>query len=219
MILSGYGVKLVRLTRNDIELVRQKRNSENISRFMEFREIITPEMQEKWFASVNNPYNHYYIIISNEQKSGLINGSKVDWEKKETGSGGIFIWDENLWETPAPLAASLLLTDTSVALGLERTYIKVLRDNPNAIRYNLQLGYELLPGQEEAYNQEYVLHQKNYLEKTKKIRPYFYKQFGETIDVIVDDPENSSTKFLLERISAADPERRKKLNVILPEKV
>jgi len=49
MKLHNYGLTLSRLTRNEIEFVRQKRNSEEVRRYMEFREEITPEMQQQWF--------------------------------------------------------------------------------------------------------------------------------------------------------------------------
>ncbi len=60
MIIKGFAVTLSRLTIDDIELVRQWRNSETVRQFMEFREEITPEMQIKWFKSIDNEINNYY---------------------------------------------------------------------------------------------------------------------------------------------------------------
>ena len=49
MKLEKYGICLEKLTHDKIELVRRWRNHPKIRRYMEFREEITPEMQEKWF--------------------------------------------------------------------------------------------------------------------------------------------------------------------------
>ena len=108
MIINGFGISLERLKEKDIELVREKRNSTLVSQFMEFRGHITPEMQKEWFNSINNINNLYYIITYNNKKVGLINGAKINWEIMETASGGIFIWEEELWQTHVPLMANLV---------------------------------------------------------------------------------------------------------------
>src|ERR1041385_8348137 len=109
MIIKGFGISLHRLQHDDIELVRQKRNAPNVSSFMEYREEITPEMQEKWFQSINNEKNNYFLIEYNGEKIGLIYAAEIDWEKMITGNSGIFIWDEQFRKTSVPLAAALLL--------------------------------------------------------------------------------------------------------------
>ena len=176
MRILGYGIELKRLTLEDIELVRQYRNSEKIKQYMEYRDHISKEQQLNWFNSVNNINNNYFVIISDKKKVGLIYGANIDWNKKETGNGGIFIWDMNYWNSNTPGTSSFLLTDTSILLGLKRTYIKVLKTNTRAISFNKSLGYELLPGQENIYNQKYVLDIERYKEKrdalVKKIFPH-----------------------------------------------
>jgi RimJ/RimL family protein N-acetyltransferase len=211
MILRGYGTELIRLRHEHIELVRRHRNSQRISQYMEYRETISPEMQETWFRSIDNHFNNYFLIRKNDEFIGLINGAQIDWEKKETRSGGIFIWDESFWQTPEPLKASLLLTDISFLLGLERTYIRVLRTNPRAIRFNLQLGYELLPGQDEVENQEYVLSRENYYRHTARLRELMRGKSSEPFLCIIDHPENDSEKFILEFYSGLPAENRQQL--------
>jgi RimJ/RimL family protein N-acetyltransferase len=192
MIITGFGIVLVRLQHHDIEMVRQHRNSSAISQFMEFREEISKEEQEKWFASINNKSNNYFLINYKGDQVGLIYGAGIDWEKKETANGGIFIWEEKVMETQAPLAASLLLTEISFLLGLERTYIKVMRDNPRAIAYNQNLGYEILPGQEEVVNQQYVLTKENYYLKAGRFRKPFVRMYGENFTLLIDHPADEA---------------------------
>ena len=60
--ISKYDVDLHRLTKDKIEEVRQWRNDPKISQFMEYRDYITPEMQDAWFKRIDNDRNYYYII-------------------------------------------------------------------------------------------------------------------------------------------------------------
>ena len=217
MIVKGYGIELIRLKHSDIELVRNWRNSSQISQYMEFREYITIEMQEKWFQSIDTIFNNYFIISVKGNMIGLINGSQINWEKKETGNGGIFIWETNYLKTIIPLRASLLLTDMSIILGLERTYIKVLKDNIAAINYNISLGYELLPNQSTHYNQQYVLTKENYLSKTAKLKSTLQQKENSKINVIVDDPNHSVSQFLLRILLNLSEENKSKINLIVAQ--
>ena len=61
--LTDYGVKLVQLTEDKIELVRQWRNSDKIKKYMEYRDYISPEMQQKWFNKISNTTNDFFFII------------------------------------------------------------------------------------------------------------------------------------------------------------
>ncbi len=196
MILYGYGIELVRLQQEHLELVRTHRNAENVNRFMEFREHITEIMQQEWFQRINNRNNNYFLIRTAEKFVGLINGSEIDWQKKETRSGGIFIWEESYRNTDIPLRASLLLTDLSLVMGLERTYARILRDNFSAIAFNKQLGYILEPGQEEIYNQQYVLHKDAYLKKTARLRAYLNKKSPTPFRCVLTNVHDDSEQWI-----------------------
>lgn len=215
MVISGYGVKLVRIKHEHIELVRRYRNSERIRLFMEYREEITPEMQEEWFQKINNRNHGYFLIEVESNFIGLINGRDIDWEKKETKSGGIFIWDESWWNTTVPVAASLLFTEVSFLLGLERTYIRVLRSNKNAIAYNKRFGYQLLPNQDEVENQEYILTKEAFFLHTKKMRELFTRRWGNSFTCIITDPNEDAALNALEIAAHFTPEERTKFSVIV----
>ncbi|MCF8228340.1 MAG: GNAT family N-acetyltransferase [Bacteroidales bacterium] len=169
MKLFKYGISLNRLKEEDIELIRKWRNSKKINQFMEYREEITPEMQKKWFESVNNNNNFYFIIEYKGEKIGLINTSKADYEDGSS-EGGIFLWEEKYYETMVPVWASLLLLETSIyVLQARKSYIKTLKDNERAKKLNIHLGYELMDGQEDVYNQQYELTRERFLEKSPKL--------------------------------------------------
>jgi RimJ/RimL family protein N-acetyltransferase len=211
MILSGYGIKLVRIKHEHIELVRHWRNTERIRSFMEYREEITPEMQEAWFNKINNRNHGYFLIEVEGNFIGLINGRDIDWEKKITGSGGIFIWDESWWNTTIPVAAVMLFIETSYLLGLDLNYVNVLRTNTHAISFNKSLGYELLPGQDDTENQQYILTERSFFEKTKKLREILQRRWGSIFTCVISDPNEDAAANILAIGAAFDNVQRDKL--------
>ena len=165
MKLEKYGVVLSRLSHDEIEMVRNWRNDPKVSRYMEFREYITPEMQEKWFQKIDNDTNYFFIIEYEGEKIGLINIKDIDYEKK-TGEGGVFIYNEEYLNSDVSFRASLSSIDFFFeTLNLERFIAHILSDNKRAIKYNLMLGFEKQPNQENVYNQLYHLERENYLKK------------------------------------------------------
>jgi UDP-4-amino-4,6-dideoxy-N-acetyl-beta-L-altrosamine N-acetyltransferase len=169
MKLSKYGITLRRLREEDIERVRQWRNSPQISQFMEYRGNITPSMQQEWFNSVNNFENFYYIIEYQQKDIGLINSSKIEWDTVSS-EGGIFLWDAQYYESFIPVWASLCLLETSFfILGAGKSIIKTLRDNERAKKLNAHLGYKLMEGQEEVYNQRYTMTSESFRKHAPKL--------------------------------------------------
>jgi len=170
MIVRKYGITLRRLRLEDIELVRQKRNSEAIRRVMQFREEITPGMQLEWFHSINNFENYYYIVEYKGKQIALINDKNMDWEAR-TSESGLFFWDEDYIHTFIPVLASLVLLEMGFYyLDWNISYIHVMSDNPPAIAYTRQLGYELCEGQENELNQLYSLSREQFETRCRKIR-------------------------------------------------
>jgi RimJ/RimL family protein N-acetyltransferase len=164
-IIEKYGITLRRLTKVDIELVRNWRNDPKISKYMEFRDYITPEMQEEWFDKINNDHNFFFIIEKDEKKIGLINIKDIDYDQK-TGEGGIFIYDDEFLNNDISFRATLCICDFFFeTLNLEREIAHILRDNKRAIQYNLMLGFEKQPNQDNVYNQIYYLEKEKYFEK------------------------------------------------------
>jgi len=170
LTLEQYGVKLIRLDVEDIELVRHWRNQSDIANYMEYRNYITPEAQVKWFESINNKFNYYFIIEFEGNKIGLIN-SKNYSSTEGFGEGGIFIWDKAYENSFAAAFASLcLLNWVFFDLKLcDRSRARILRTNDRAIYYNKLIGYKILPGQEEVENQLYELHIEDYKHNAIKL--------------------------------------------------
>lgn len=162
MEISNYGVTLRRLTKDKIEMVRNWRNDPKIVQYMEYKEYITPEMQEKWFEKINNEENYYFIIVVNEKEIGLINIRDINYNKLE-GEAGIFIYHDEFYNSTISFQASFVLYDFCFeTLKMKRVLAHILKDNKRAIKFNKMIGYKIAIEQDDVYNQLYYLNKKDY---------------------------------------------------------
>lgn len=203
MNIEGYGIRLERLKYEHIELVREKRNSPEISQFMEYREFISPEMQEKWFNSLN-PYSDFYFVINAGGKQvGLIHTSDVHWQDK-TANSGLFIWEKSLLGSHVPVLASLTMLDIFFEIcGIESYYAKVLYSNKAALKYNFRLGFEEVPGQKVSKFKTLILTRDNYVEKGATIRDTARRLGSAATSIEITE---DLYKFLVEKQEITFPE-------------
>lgn len=145
LTISCLGLKLSRLTEEDIELVRNMRNRPDIKRRMSYQKNISPDEQVIWFNSINNEFNYYFLICYNEKKIGLINAKNLN-PKTSIGEGGIFIWEKDYLDSPVPVLASIVFLDVifNYFKISNKSFIRVLNRNKKAIAYNEALGYILI---------------------------------------------------------------------------
>jgi RimJ/RimL family protein N-acetyltransferase len=163
-------VKLIKLQQEHIELLRTWRNAEKIARFMEFREHITPEMQQRWFEGLNQEIDFYFMIEYRGSLVGMIHASNIDW-KQGRGDAGLFIYEDRYLSTYTPVLASLCMVDLFFGVfTLERLYAKVMRNNPVAEAYNSNLGFKPKTMQEEHDFQMFELTRENYYTATDNLR-------------------------------------------------
>ena len=176
LVLEGYGVTLRRLTHDKIEMLRQWRNDPKIQQHMFYREYITPEMQERWFANLDQHANFYFIVEYDGKEIGLINVKNVDYEKRN-GESGVFIYDDKYLNTDVAYRAHLVMFDYMYeVLKLDYTYSHMLVDNPRAVRFAQFLGGEIVEEKEstaycELYADKY-LNDKNRLHFLKRWNHY-----------------------------------------------
>ena len=72
-------IKLVEITKDDIDLIRNWRNSEEVSSYMYSEEKITKQQQEQWFNKIKKATNSkYWIITYNEKKLGLVSLTDIN---------------------------------------------------------------------------------------------------------------------------------------------
>ncbi len=142
MKIEVNGLVIERLKEKDIELVRKWRNSDKIRKNMLYQEIITPEQQLKWFHSINNFNNLYFIVEYKNRKVGLVNIKDIDWEKR-TGEAGVFMMERDLSAALIPVAGALSISELVVGVfGFKRLYAKVRKDNKTMQKLNALFGYK-----------------------------------------------------------------------------
>ena len=165
-----YGIILERLKEEDIELVRQWRNSDPVRLNMRYQEMITPEQQKQWFLSINTLYFNYLLIHYRGEKIGLLNDKNIDWGSR-TSESGIFLGRREFYQTFVPYLVSIAgIESTFYLMDWKKQFAHILRTNYNAIRFNLQLGYQLSEGQEGVDHQQYELTRESFEQKAGKIR-------------------------------------------------
>ncbi len=171
MILEQYGITLSRLTKEDTELVRQMRNRADIRQHFAYRKTISNKQQKKWFDSINNKFNYFFLIIYQNEKIGVINCKDVN-VKEGWGEGGIFLWEKKYFGTDIPVRASVLLIDfIFYTLKIKnKSFVRIMRDNKKSIQYNQFLGYTLVPHQQKIENQIYILTMGDYEKHAFKLR-------------------------------------------------
>lgn len=152
MIITSNNIRFTRLKEDDIELVRKWRNHPSIKKNMVYRDYISPEMQKKWFASINNNNNLYFIIEYKEKKIGLINGKDIDWEER-TMETGIFIWNKYYRKSHIPTLCSMIFAEIGISLCHLKPMATILKNNEGALKYNKMLGFKVI---EDDPEKEYV---------------------------------------------------------------
>lgn len=169
MIIRKYGLVLKRLQKKDLELVRTKRNQRSVREHMFYQKTISKLDQEKWFDSINNIYNYYFLIQLKNENIGLINGKNIDYEKRES-EGGIFIWKNSPEVSTAAVIASIIMAELTFKIfRFNTTYAFVKSSNVKQQIYNEKLGYQLINENKKEQKLTYALTSKNYKLKGTKI--------------------------------------------------
>ncbi len=218
MIISKYGISLVRLALNDVELIREKRNLPEIRNSMIFKEFITLEMQMDWFNSINNIYNNYFIIEYDNKKVGLINGKNIDYEKR-TSEGGVFFWEDFGTTKFIPALCSTIMNDYTFLINeFYGSYIKVLNNNSSAISYNKQIGYKKTESLEtDGSFSWYELTKEGYLRNSNRIRKGIGVLTGDVspLDIANFSFVNDTDYDLVELYSPLPQYLKDKINIAL----
>jgi hypothetical protein len=186
MIIEKYNIKLKSLDENNLETVRQARNSKYIRDKMIYREEITPQQQYEWYKSLDPATNLYMIIEYNNLPCGLIN-IKSPSDKQYTSESGVFFWDEQILHGMVPILSSWLASEAGyLLLGGKQTLIRVLKSNKNAVVFNKSMGYNIVKEDEnvffmvqtkESFSKATLKNRLNYI-KSNNVNSNLHLSFG-----------------------------------------
>lgn len=168
MEISKYNITLRRIEESDLEQLRTWRNSEYVSKRMIFTEHITEDMQKKWFESVNNDRNYYFLATYEGQKVGVIHVKDI---VDQVGEGGIYLASEDFENTSVVARMVLCFNDYIFnELKLPKIYSHVKRDNKKA--YSSSIAQGCIENKEKSTAEViyFELTPENYNKKTIKLK-------------------------------------------------
>ncbi|MGK4569269.1 GNAT family N-acetyltransferase [Flavobacterium sp. 3HN19-14] len=156
--------------------MRSWRNSDYVNSRMFETGYITAEMQQKWFGSINNGNNYYFVSEHNGEYTGLMHIKNIS---DNAGEGGIFLASDKFENTDVVARMVLCFNDFAFDdLKIGRIYSKVKADNKKAISSSKAQGCVV---DEEKSTDDIVhfnLNRENYIHKTAKIKLILSKQNG-----------------------------------------
>lgn len=143
-------ISLKELTEEDIEIVRNWRNSERVRLRMHNQEYITKEKQIKWYSQIKLDNNYYYIIKNKKKSIGFVSLKYID---DITGEPGIYIGDKEYDGLGFGFAAAFLISYFALNyIHIDKLRITIKKNNKQAIRLNKSLGYNLFDCNLNSYN-------------------------------------------------------------------
>ena len=145
-ILRGRMVTLKPITYDDCEDFIGWRNSAFIKKHFIYRKDITLEEQRDWIKNkVETGLVVQFIIWDNKdnKKIGCVYLQNIDTIKKEAEYGILIGEEEYVGGGRGTESANLLVTYAFEYLGLEKIYLRVLKDNIRAQKSYMKSGFSI----------------------------------------------------------------------------
>lgn len=138
-------VSLKKVGRNDIELIRQWRNSDLINNVSFSEKKITEEMQKKWYEKVSEEKNFlHWMIISNGKAVGYAAIRSIDIQNSRCEFASLYLGDEDALGTGVGAIAEFLVIEYVYEhYNLRKIYCEVLETNPKVILLHKKFGFEI----------------------------------------------------------------------------
>ena len=182
-VITGYGVTLRAIEQQDLELLRQWRNSDFVREKMVATGKISAEQQQAWFQKIRfDTSQMHWLIEYKGQPIGATNvkvpvvGTTVN--TASTLEPGLYIGDSAYQGNLVAFAPTLAMYDYCFDKFAVTTFsASVKASNQSALKYNQQLGYEIISRDDfvrlhlhsEAYERQTVVI-KSLLSRPRKIK-------------------------------------------------
>lgn len=131
MVIENFKIRLKKICFDDLENLRNWRNSEYVNKQMFYNQYITSDMQQYWFNNLDKDLNYYFIAIYNDENVGVIHIKNI---MNNVGEGGIFLVDSKFENTDIVARMILCFNDfVFYKLKIDCIYSKVKKSNKKAI--------------------------------------------------------------------------------------
>ncbi|MCC5854448.1 MAG: UDP-4-amino-4,6-dideoxy-N-acetyl-beta-L-altrosamine N-acetyltransferase [Idiomarina sp.] len=137
-----YGIRLKPLSKDDLERVRQWRNSSDIAQHMLDQTHITHEMQLKWFAGLQGDQTRaYWVAWFKDEPIGVASLTAIHHDAG-TVEPGMYIYPEQYRNNIVPFCVAFALNDVAFEeLQLSCLKGKIFEDNDASKRFHEKCGY------------------------------------------------------------------------------
>lgn len=167
MVFEIGNFTFVSVSEDNLELVRTWRNREEVREKMVYKNCIQFDDQLKWYRSIRNISNIYYVAQYKSIPFAVMNFKQINWDA-EFAESGIFVGLKEFLITEFPAIAALLLMDFAFqSLGFEKIFSKTLISNSNLTSYSRKLGYQLISSDE--LTQNWQLQKNDFLSQSAKL--------------------------------------------------
>lgn len=153
-------IKLRELKAEDIEMVRNWRNSKEVSQYMYTENHISSEQQKAWFEKISKDSSAQYWIIEYEDKPlGLVSITEIS-HVFDSCFWAFYLGDSSV--RGAGIGSKIeynILKYVFEELGLNKLRCEVLTTNPSVIAMHEKFGFR-----REAYYRDHVLKDGQYFD-------------------------------------------------------
>lgn len=143
LIIFGERVSLRKLTEDDAAAIVQWRNDPEIQKWMFNQNELSIDSHIAWFKKQKHENRLDFIICDRITGEGIgtVNYINIDGDQAEAGK---MLGNRKYWGSGyAKEAFRLWLNFGFVELGLEKIYVKTMKNNTPNIKLNQKLGFKL----------------------------------------------------------------------------
>ncbi|MFT7035475.1 MAG: UDP-4-amino-4,6-dideoxy-N-acetyl-beta-L-altrosamine N-acetyltransferase [Cyclobacteriaceae bacterium] len=152
-------IQLIKLSLDDIELVRYWRNSPDVASYMYNEKEISSSGQLEWFNRINEESSKYWVISYNGKKLGLASVTGIDYTLQSC-YWAFYLGDSSV--RGAGIGAKVeynVLEYVFNELGLNKLRCEVFVENDKVIKMHEKFGFR-----REAYYREHCVKGSNKLD-------------------------------------------------------
>jgi UDP-4-amino-4,6-dideoxy-N-acetyl-beta-L-altrosamine N-acetyltransferase len=138
-----FGLEFERLNSTNYHKILNWRNQEFVRSNMISKDIITDEMHKIWFDKLDENSNYIFIVSKNGSPFGVFSISSINFTDS-CGETGSYLVSEDFQYTGLSVIAGYGLAEIAFKhIKLEKLYCRVLKDNKNALKLNINQGFKI----------------------------------------------------------------------------